>query len=231
MEIHNLMEDLVTKTVNELFDAEAKGASGGYCTCRQCRMDVACYVLNRLKPEYVLSSRGVAYSETDYGEKLQRVADVASLVKEGWTKINAAPRPNHDVSAASDGRLTLAGPVFNIRPVMGRLFNGETFEPIVDAEVSLEDEGGLVRMMDSNWTNPYPLARNTNGMFTFWPCPVPCPEAGERRRFSFSIRTAPEGFDELSHYFEVELVSEAQPVLQFSMQAAHRLQDLYVFPR
>jgi len=27
MEIHNLMEDLVVKTVDELFDAEAKGST------------------------------------------------------------------------------------------------------------------------------------------------------------------------------------------------------------
>ncbi len=231
MEIHNLMEDLVLSTVDELFDAEAKGSSRSWCTCRQCRMDVACYVLNRLKPEYVLSSRGVAYSETDYGEKLQRVADVASLVKEGWAKINAAPRPNHDAAAPVEGRGSFAGPVFNIRPIMGRLFNGATFEPIVDASVSLSDEGGLVRMMDGNWTNPYPLAKNTNGMFTFWPHPVGSRATGERRRFAFTVSASPEGFEELSHYFEMEVVSEAQPILQLSMQAAHRLQDLYVFAR
>ena len=66
MDIHNLMEDIVLDTVNELFDAKVQGASSVWCTCRQCRMDVACFVLNRLKPEYVLSGRGGAYSEIDY---------------------------------------------------------------------------------------------------------------------------------------------------------------------
>jgi len=231
MDIHNLMEDFVIETVDELFDAEAKGSTGQWCTCKQCRMDVSCYVLNRLKPEYVLSGRGVAYSETDYGEKLQRGADVASLVKEGWARINAAPRPNHDRERTDERRDVPTGPVFNVRPIMGRLFNGATFEPIVDARVSLIDDSGIVRMMDSNWTNPYPLAKNTNGMFTFWPFPVPCKKAGERRRFAYTITASPEGFEELSHYIEFEVVSEAAAICQFSMQTAHRLQDLYVFAK
>ncbi|GAB1457218.1 MAG: late competence development ComFB family protein [Spirochaetia bacterium] len=229
MEIHNLMEDLVTKTVDELFDAGAQGATGSWCVCKQCRMDVACYVLNRLKPEYVLSGRGVAYVETDYGEKLQRGADVASLVKEGWARINATPRPHHDLHQSDLCKDMAPGPVFNIRPIMGRLFNGATFEPIVDANISLSSESGLVKMMDSNWTNPYPLAKNTNGTFTFWPYPVPSKKVGERRVFSFTITTASEGFDELRHFLELEIVSEAVAVCQFSMQSVHRLPDLYVF--
>ena len=231
MEIHNLMEDLVVETVDELFDAGAKGSSGEWCVCRQCRMDVACFVLNRVKPEYVLSSRGVAYSETDYGEKLQRGADVACLVKEGWAQINAAPRPNHARLSGDECQDVPSGPVFNVRPIMGRLFNGATFEPIVDARVSLLDESGLVKMMDSNWTNPYPLAKNTSGTFTFWPFPIPSREVGERRLFAFTISARPDGFEELSHYVELEAVSEAAAVCQFSLQAVHRLQGLYVFAK
>lgn len=233
MEIHNLMEDLVLSTVDELFDAQAQGTTGGWCTCRQCRMDVACFVLNRLKPEYVLSGRGVAYSEQDYQEKLQRVADVVSLVKEGWARINAAPRPNHTrdgdatSSAGCDG--TFDGPVFNLRPIMGRLFNGLTFEPISSVEVSLNDEHGLVRMMDSNWLNPYPLVSNTGGTFTFWPFPVGASSIGETRAFSFTINASPAGFEPLSHYVEFTVQAEARPICQLSMQTVHRLPDLYVF--
>jgi len=230
MDIHNLIEDFVVDTVDELFDAEATGATKGWCTCKQCRMDVACYALNRLKPEYVLSGRGVAYSELDYQEKLQRGADVVSLVREGWAKINAAPRPNH-ASVPCDGSQDLpSGPVFNMRPIMGRLFNGLTFEPIVDAAVSLIDDSGLVRMMDSNWSNPYPLVKNTNGTFTFWPFPVPASSLGERRKFAMSIVSKPVGYEELSHYMEFEIVSDSTAICQVSMQTVHRLQDVYVFP-
>lgn len=230
MDIHNLMEDLVVQTVDELFDAAEQGTTKSWCTCRQCRMDVACFVLNRLKPEYVLSGRGVAYAELDYGEKLQRGADVASMVKEGWAKINSTPRPNHDVLASGSCHDVPEGPVFNIRPIMGRIFNGSNFEPIKDTEVSLLDDKGLVRMMDANWSNPYALVRNTTGTFTFWPYPVPASATGERRRFSFVVSSHPKGFEELSHFVEIESVSEEKTICQFSLQAVHRLQDLYVFP-
>ncbi|MBN2875315.1 MAG: late competence development ComFB family protein [Spirochaetales bacterium] len=229
MEIHNLIEDLVIKTVDELFDAQADGATKSWCTCKQCRMDVACYVLNRLKPEYVLSGRGVAYSELDYGEKLQRGADVVSLVREGWAKINAAPRPNHAHRSGDESRELPTGPVFNLLPIMGRLFNGETFEPIVDAQVSLVGDSGLVRMMDSNWSNPYTLVKNTNGTFTFWPYPVSSEAVGEVKRFSFTITAHPAGYEEMSHYMEFEITAEATPVWQISMQTVHRLPDLYIF--
>jgi competence protein ComFB len=234
MEIHNLMEDLVTSTVDELFDAEAKGNTSGWCTCKQCRMDVACFVLNRLKPEYVLSGRGVAYSEQDYQEKLQRGADVASLVKEGWARINAAPRPNHmhtgGTLSAAGCEDSFDGPVFNLRPIMGRLFNGLTFEPISSIEVALNDERGLVRMMDSNWLNPYPLVSNTGGTFTFWPFPVSASSVGETRSFSFTISASPAGFEPLSHFVEYTVQAEFRSICQLSMQTVHRLQDLYVFP-
>ena len=231
MDIHNLMEDLVIETVDELFDADSLGATGAWCTCRQCRMDVACFVLNRIKPEYVLSGRGVAYAELDYGEKLQRGADIASLVKEGWAKINAAPRPNHSHHSGAESQDAPVGPVFNVRPIMGRVFNGSTFEPIVDAIISLVDESGLVKMMDSNWPNPYPLVKNTNGTFTFWPFPVASKAIGEQRRFSFTIAASPEGFEDLAHFVELDVVSEAAPICQFSLHTIHRLQDLYVFPK
>ncbi|GAB1432586.1 late competence development ComFB family protein [Spirochaetota bacterium] len=231
MDIHNLMEDLVFDTVDELFETGAKSDSDKWCTCRQCRMDVACYALNRLKPEYVLSGRGLAYSEVDYGEKLQRIADVAALVKKGWAIINAAPRPSHNKEIGRERLLKNTSPVFNIKPIMGRLFNGENFEPVYDCEVALMDELGLVSMMDNSWTNPYTLVKNTNGLFTFWPYPVASSEAGESRRFPFTITASLDGFENLTHYFELDLVSEQNVVLQFSKQTAFRLPDLYIFPK
>ena len=75
MEIRNLMEDAVLAAVGELFELEEKDPRLGLCTCGQCRLDVACYVLNRIKPEYILSGRGLAYSERDMLEKVQRLFD------------------------------------------------------------------------------------------------------------------------------------------------------------
>ncbi|MBP7262685.1 MAG: late competence development ComFB family protein [Spirochaetia bacterium] len=230
MDIHNLMEELVKATVNELFDAEERGQAGSWCTCSQCRMDVACYVLNRLKPEYVVSGRGVAYSEMDYVEKLQRTADVVSLVREGWAQINSAKRPNHPHDRRLEPEALPAGPAFNVPPIMGRLFNGNNFEPIAQGTVSLKEDGALVTMMDANWQNPYPIVRNTAGTFIFWPRPATADATGAVRNFAFSIETAVEGYEPIVHYLELDVTAQASADASFSMQVVHKLPDLYVFP-
>ncbi|TFG84551.1 MAG: competence protein ComFB [Spirochaetales bacterium] len=231
MDIHNLMEELVKTTVNEMFDAETKESTGSWCTCWQCRVDVACYVLNKLKPEYVLSGRGVAYSEMDYTEKLQTTADVVSLAREGWTQINLAKRPNHSHDSKEQPTILPVGPVFNLPPIKGRLFNGNNFEPISSGSVSLIDDKGIVRMMDANWQNPFTIAANTAGTFIFWPYPIVAAKVGEARNFSLTISAELPGYEPLSHFLELEVRTEESANGNFSMQALHRLPDLYVFPK
>lgn len=230
MDIRNLMEDYVKATVHELFDAEKKGSTSTWCSCDQCRMDVACYVLNRLKPEYVISGRGVAYSEQDYQEKLQKTADVVSLVREAWAKINSAPRPYHSHGAKHVEAQAASGPLYNLPPIMGRLFNGNNFEPIASGSIELHSDEGLMPMIDANWQNPYPMVQNTAGTFIFWPSPAAAASVGEKKRFSFTIAAALSGFDALSHFLELDLEAEAEAVRSFSLAKVHKLPDLYVFP-
>ena len=228
MDIHNLMEDLVKSVIQEMFD-EAARSKTSWCTCEQCRIDVACYVLNRIKPEYVVSSRGLAYSEIDYLDKLQRMADVVSLVKEGWSKINASPR-THNVQSGQHSMLP-EGPVFNFPPIMGRVFHGEPFEPMSEINVALmTEDNSLIPMMDENWQNPVKLYKNTAGTFIFWPRPIKAPMPGQEQLFSFSIVIKAEGFSELSHFIGLKLISGQTANQQFSMQNVHKLQDLYMLP-
>lgn len=230
MEIHNLMEDLVKSTVDELFDTN-RPEQASWCTCQQCRLDVACYVLNRMKPEYVLSSRGLAHSEQDYNEKLQRIADVVTLVREGWAKINATPRPHFDHTRSAVAVQLPAGPVYNFPPIMGRLFDGVNFSPLADLSVCLTDnQGRLVPMMDANWQNPYPLVKNLAGTFIFWPYPVEGEGGKAERLFTFKVSAACEGYDGLEHFIELRVPLQEKVQDQFSMQAIHRLPDMYLFP-
>ncbi len=47
MNVHNLMENIVIETVNDIFE-DKKKEGFDMAECLQCRLDVACYVLNRI---------------------------------------------------------------------------------------------------------------------------------------------------------------------------------------
>mgnify|MGYP000923024835 FL=1 len=231
MEIHNLMEDIVRGTVDELFDSEERSPKLGFCTCSQCRLDVSCYVLNRIPPEYVTSGRGVVHGETDWSGKVQRTADVLTLVREGWTRINLKKRPQyHQGSPVASSELP-EGPVFNFPSVMGRLFNGVDFSPLEDIQVGLYREDELLPMIDPNWQNPCRIVRETEGMYIFWPRPLPAGSAGEEAVFQLRVHAEIPGFEAVSHYFELSLDAEPSAVDQITVRKVYKLPDLYVFPK
>jgi competence protein ComFB len=229
MEIRNLMEYSVKAVVDELFDNEISEPHLGYCTCDQCRLDVACYALNRVKPEYIVSSRGLAYSEKDGLDKVQRRADIISLVKEGWGRVTHAPRQTSDHAAPRNQQQAMQGPAYNFPTIMGRVLDGRTFAPIPEGKVSLLEAGAQVTMVDPNWQNPFVLAGATAGTFIFWPSPVPA-AMGDTRTWTFEIKIEAVGFDPLSHYIELRLESEAEVRSDFSLQRVQKVPDLYVFP-
>lgn len=231
MEIHNLMEDIVRVTVDELFDSEEASPKLGYCTCAQCRMNVACYVLNRIPPEYVTSGRGVVHGEKDWSSKIQKTADVLTLVREGWTRINQNRRPQfHDTVAASAYELP-SGPVFNFPSIMGRLFNGSDFSPLVDVQVGLSRGDELLPMIDPNWQNPCTIVQETEGTYIFWPKPQKAKAEGETATFECKVHASIPGYEEVSHYFELPLTAEATVVDQFTVGRVYKIPDLYVFPK
>lgn len=232
MEIHNRMEEAVIKTVNELFNIEDSSKKLDFCTCYQCRLDVSCYVLNRINPEYVLSSRGVAHGEQDYNKNIQRDADIVRLVQEGWKKINQTRRPhfghgqsNHDIQNIKDG------PAFNFPTIIGKIYNGTNFAPLSDLTISLINGSELVKMIDPNWQNPCPLVSSTAGTYIFWPEPVSASSVDEEKTFSFEISATLKGYEEMHHFFELSLKSEANAIKGFSHQRTYKVQDLYLFPK
>lgn len=231
MDIRNLMEDAVLALVDELFEAEERDRRLGFCTCGQCRLDVICYVLNRMKPEYIVSGRGLAYSERDSHERVQRRADIISIAKEGWSRVSHQPRLTADHAASKVLKELPEGPAFNFPTVMGRVFNGLNFEPLAEGDVRLLAEGELMAMVDANWQNPFVLAQATAGTFIFWPRPLEAGQAGEERRFSFELRASLAGFEPLSHFFELELAADRSARGEFSLQRVQKIPDLYLFPK
>jgi competence protein ComFB len=231
MEIHNIIEDIVFTQVEEICDSISKTQNGETCTCPQCRMDTACYVLNRTTPRYIVSNRGIARVELEPIERQQRIADIVTLVYEGIKTVNHNQRPNVNhtntkIPAALDKNM----PVFNIPAIVGRLFEGLNFSPVSDVKVELRRNGDLVPMKDANWQNPYCLVPNTLGTYTFWPTPIPAESVDIHKSFEYSIRVESPAFETLNHFFTVPAVSEFQQFNAAAIGRTFKLPDLYLFP-
>jgi competence protein ComFB len=230
MDIRNIMEDAVKAMVEELFERENREKRLGYCTCDQCKLDVVCYVLNRVKPEYIVSSRGLAYSEKEGLDKIQRQADLVSLVKDGWGKVSHSPRPTSNHVGGNPPDAKLEGPVFNFPTIMGRVFDGRTFAPLGEGVVNLLAEGAEADMVDPNWQNPFVLAGATGGTYIFWPRSMIASPEERERKVAFEIKAEVPGLEGLSHYFEIAMAPERSARLDFSLQRVYKVPDLYLFP-
>lgn len=103
MKVHNLMEDIVIKTVDELFEDKSR-VKPEISECLHCKMDVVCYVLNRIKPEYIISGRGLIHFEEDYHNKIQLEADIIAIASEGIKKITEIQRPYYSNTQKEDTR-------------------------------------------------------------------------------------------------------------------------------
>jgi competence protein ComFB len=233
MDIHNTIEDVVFRAMEDICATINTGDNAdGLCTCDQCRLDAACFVLNRTPPHYVISNRGVARVELETIERQQLEADIVSLIHEGMKRVSHNQRPysSHTGSAAS-GAPQADRPVFNIPTIIGRLFNGINFEPLADVMVELYQDGKLVPMKDKSWQNPYFLVPNIKGTFTFWPEPIPATGENIRQIFKYAIKIEAPEMETLQHFFEIPVTSELKPIRSFSMNRTFKIQDLYMFPK
>lgn len=227
MDIHNNTEDLVVAEVNAICDSLAKdGKQKGICTCKQCRMDAICFVLNRAEPRYVVSHRGVARLEPDH--KVQ--ADITALAYEGIRRVSHNQRINFTHNVHEQGEVSGDNlPYFNIPTIIGRVFSGVNFSPMTGVTVELLQNGVLLPMKDNNWQNPYTLISNTGGTFNFLPKPIATDKFGIRRVFEYTVRIAAPDFDELNHVFSIPVTSE-HINMSFSLSRTYKLADLFIFP-
>jgi len=231
MELHNTTEDLVLARISEIFENMEKGNNPDkLCTCSQCRMDTACYVLNRTTPHYIVSNRGAARAEQETHQRQQQDADITTLVYEGIRRVNHNQRPTavHGVKAVESSSANT--PVFNIPTIVGRIFNGSNFAPISGVKVELFRNGDLVTMKDSNWQNPCTLVANTEGTFTFWPNSIPADAVNIHQVFEFTIKVESSEYETLNHFFKIPVISDSQSASTFSLVRTVKLPDLYLFP-
>ncbi len=232
MKIHNLMEDIVMEKVQEIYEEESlRMKEKGYCLCRQCRMDVACYVLNRVPSRYATSARGLAHLRYEYQNNMQKMADLVRNINDGIKQVSAFRRPNYD-HLPEEQFPSPDPPLFNFPTIMGRLLNGKTFEPMADIDIHLRQQGEPVGMIDPGWMNPFHIVDETQGNFLFWPYPKQTGKENKREVFDFELVVEEtEQYDELYHYFSLELESENFFIDSVHLQRSTKIPDLYLFPK
>lgn len=225
MKPHNLMEELVIDTVEETFSNEDYLSKTGCPDCEQSKIDVTCYVLNRIQPLYTTSSRGLAHLDKSYIEQPQSTADVAALVNEGIKQVASHQRP----SSGDSGADLPEPPMFNFPIIKGQVFDGKTFAPFSGGNITLKSDDGIVRMRGARWLNPCTLIEETESRFLFLPMPVKADVIGEARVFSFSIEIDADGYKPVKHFISLNLTADNDYVNSMEVNRIHTVESIYLF--
>ena len=222
------MEESVLRVVDEICDEDEASDTPKYCTSSECRMDAACYVLNRIPQRYVSSARGQAHTERELVRDQQLSVDLVTLAHEGLRRVSSVRRSFYGSEDTFVHSVT--GPHYYLPTIKGRLFDGTTFDLVTDVPVCLYSNDEPVRMLDSRWQNPYEIVGNTAGTFLFWPAPLPAGSEGVRESFEFEIRVETGRYEPFRHFFTIERTSIAQIPDALEITGEHRLPDLYLLP-
>jgi competence protein ComFB len=223
------MEEYVIQIVDQICNEDEASDAPKYTTGPECRMDTACFVLNRIPQRYVSSARGQAHTEQSLSRNQQLFVDVVTLTHEGLRRVTSVQRSFYGEEPTSPD--DVHGPRFYLPTIMGRLLNGVSFDLLVDTDVHLLANDEPVKMLDSRWQNPYRTVANTPGSYLFWPAPLAAEKAGVEKTFEFEIRVEDDRFDAFRHFFTISRTSTDQIPNALEMTSEHRIPDLYLLPR
>lgn len=231
MKIHNLMEELVENKVNSLYaDLKETNAVWLTCDCENCRLDAMAFVLNRIPPKYIISSRGITHTAAD-GNLSQIKADIDALAIEGIRLVSSSTRPTHKLKTSADA-LFISGtkPYFFFPVFTGTIMDGMTFEPLSNASITLLKNNELAEMIDQTWQNPTKTYVSTKGTYSFSVKPELAEKEKEDSHFDFSLKVEADGYEPVSYAFSIPATSE---ILKQSRQLSLyslKIQDLFLFP-
>lgn len=230
MDVHNLMEDVVIKCLNEILDLKSD-----VCKCEQCKLDMVCYILNKTKPMYVVSSRGIIHSQNERRENNQADIDIYSLVKEAIDIISRTPRHTYekiDQETKFAPRLSDDKFIFIFPAIVGRVMDSTTFDPASGIEVYIYQGNSdtPLSMYNNRWTNPVELVKAMDGTFTFWPCPQKADKPGIQKVFQMNIEIRKDKVTSMRKFFEITLVSTINQSGVNPGDRLYRLDDIYLTP-
>jgi len=229
MNIHNSMEDAVTQEVNQLYDQVKNGhITWLSCDCENCRLDTICYVLNRTQPKYYVSERGILHNALDMDDS-QLKTDITALALEGMRLINGSHRAYHTGKPLVQD-IPVSGKLFyNFPLIMGAVYNGENFEPLVDVTISLKINDEDAIMADSTWSNPAKTYKSTKGTYTFWPAAIECNQNEGTKVFKLAFTISAKNFSPTTYAIELPLVPEN--IKKSTLESAYSLKvkDIFLF--
>ncbi len=228
MFFHNVMEEILYKEVNRLYD-EAKRNDEKWlvCDCIQCRVDAMCYALNRVKPRYIKSGKGLAYFfQVDFKMGSQFFVDISSVASEA-IKVVQANRGPHTEEVEEDVMEFRAA--FNFPTIKAKINDGNNQSPMTDVSVKLLMDDELVEQMDILWDNPYTVHGNMGGVCTFWPKPKKAEDEGIIKDFNFVLVVEKEGYESVRHAFTLPVVSTKTANKSFDITDCHEIKDIFMF--
>ncbi|MBN1797248.1 MAG: late competence development ComFB family protein [Spirochaetales bacterium] len=230
MKIHNLMEEIVLDKIDEIIkDYKDRKLGKDLKTAEKYKFDVACYVLNRIEPVYVVSGRGLAYLDADYIDQLQKNADLVTLIHQGIERVMNVQRPYYDKKKKKD-ELERKGDFYNFPIIKGRIFNSLNFEPLFGVQIQLNYQGKCMKMIEDTWQNPYSIPEKTAGKFLFLPYPLKAENKGDKRSFELEIVACYKNYEELRHYFKINIEADDRVIDYFRVNTVHEIKDLYLVP-
>ena len=229
MNIHNLMEEVVSHRINKLYE-QIKDIKATWltCDCENCRLDTISYVLNRIPPRYVVSGRGVTHAK-DILEDQQVKADIDAVGLEGIRIVSSTKRPFHNATRKECSVETSGDPIFNFPTIQGTILDGNTFEPLAGASVTLKMNGNPVPMADITWANPINTYNSTHGTYSFWPKAIEAKKNGELKNFCFTIDVSCPGYSSITYSFNTNLVAETKTRGELDTTISLKIMDLVMF--
>lgn len=216
MKLKNYQEDIVLHLIELILQEQSQ--KNGYDEFFI--NDVAAYTLNRLKPKYIMSERGVTRfissnlddSEPDTG--LSEYVKIMLLINHAVWIVQS--RRTADVQGTADPHEEIMEGVHNYPFMVGKVINPKDRIP-AGAELTLMLNGELAVSAEPGWPNPYVLHEHTKGYYSFWPAPSSCSQ-NELEHYVEIIAKHPEYGD---RRVETTLTTTKEPVKTDAIQDEH----------
>jgi len=232
MRLKNTLEDLVYNLTDSIISSYKEDIPKN----PKFKLDVVCYVLNRILPEYIISYRGLIYEEMELKYDSQKFTDIISLIYDAIRTIKSRRKEDISDNISEEiewGYTSIESEdyIFNFPQIIGQVFNSTNFEPIDGAEVLLVDEyNNKINMASSLWKNPIQTFVKTNGIFTFWPKSIKAENNSGpiEKVFRMKIIVSKEGFLKEEKFFSFNLKSERAIVNQIKRGDIINLEPVYL---